>query len=480
MKSRFINACLITATIAALFFSGLLNQNAEAQKQKALGWYKVADTDRKTKPNRVYNRPLQKKEPLALLTLKYQVLKRGDGNTSRMTDPEQELAIGDQIKLAVTPNQDGYLYVIHHSADTAGQIIDKPRVIFPDPRINNGENKVSKDKRYVVPGYCQDFADPNDCWWEITPPNGREYFTVVFTRDQIKDLPNRLTTDDIMNSANAVSEQLVKELKDSSGQTIARSTEAEIGARRTIESDGVYVQNTNRKDNEELVETIVLKHLAGRDDDPSARARALVVKQRANGMRLIVLKDNVEVDPSREFKSGDEIKVKFQSNFAGYVYVVNVTPGGKKHLMFPCSRSMANEVRPGQWNVLPTGDYVISFDTEKGIEILQVIMSREKIGYLQAAINECCDPSKQCEIGATASDAAAELQARSNQRQGGLAADNVVAALPQSESSGIRARGITLSAGKDRSKDGSFVAVSGPGTLEPGQIAVFELRLKHN
>jgi hypothetical protein len=194
-------------------------------------------------------------------------------------------------------------------------------------------------------------------------------------------------------------------------------------------------------------------------------------------MRLIVLKDNVEVDPSREFREGDEIRLKFQSNFMGYVYFVNVTPGGKKCLLFPCSRTMANEVKPGQWYVLPDGQYVIAFDKEKGVEVLQVIMSRERIGYLDAAIKECCDPSKCCEVGESASSAAAELIGK-NSQQSGIVVNDVVAVVPQGSSSGIRARGIMLSQGKDRNKDGSFVAVQ--SELEAGQLAVFEIRLKHN
>jgi hypothetical protein len=193
-------------------------------------------------------------------------------------------------------------------------------------------------------------------------------------------------------------------------------------------------------------------------------------------MRVLVIdaKNGAEVDPGREFISGDEIKLRFQSNFKGYVYIVNVTPGGKKTLLFPCSRSMANTVQPGQWYALPTGQYVISFDEEKGIEVLQVVMSREKIDFLDKAVNECCDPAKTCEVSA-----AAELIANTSSQQGGIAPANVVAIAPKAGSPGIRARSITLATGKDRNKDGSYVAVQG-GELQNKELAVFEIRLKHN
>src|SRR5205085_1077563 len=137
-----------------------------------------------------------------LLTIKYKLLERVAGGDGRMVDAAQtDFNVGDQLRLALTPNQRGYLYVIHHSVDNNNNIVDQPHVIFPSPRINDGKNEVNKDEQYVVPKFCPEFDDPKDCWWEITPPSGRDFFTVIFSRDEITDLPSSLSEADVTTNA---------------------------------------------------------------------------------------------------------------------------------------------------------------------------------------------------------------------------------------------------------------------------------------
>src|SRR6185295_1030842 len=93
-------------------------------------------------------------EESPLLAVKYNLLKRGDGNSLDRIDPSGQFKIGDQLKLAITPNQQGFLYIVHRSEDVRGNVIDQPHVIFPDPRINNGLNTVEKNREYVVPQHC--------------------------------------------------------------------------------------------------------------------------------------------------------------------------------------------------------------------------------------------------------------------------------------------------------------------------------------
>ncbi|HKV38934.1 MAG TPA: DUF4384 domain-containing protein, partial [Blastocatellia bacterium] len=101
-----------------------------------------------------------------------------------------------------------------------------------------------------------------------------------------------------------------------------------------------------------------------------------------DGLRVVVLKGQdgrfSPVDPSRQFKKGDEIKIDFESNFDGYVYIVNVTPAGKKKVLFPHAGLASNMVAARQKYELPAGG-VMFFDSETGVEVLQVIMSREPI-----------------------------------------------------------------------------------------------------
>src|SRR2546423_580155 len=76
-------------------------------------------------------------------------------------------------------------------------------------------------------------------------------------------------------------------------------------------------------------------------------ARGLFVSGEADALRVLILKNEngnlVPVDPSRTFIAGDKIKIKLWSNFDGYVYVINIKPGGEKRILFPNSNlNLAN------------------------------------------------------------------------------------------------------------------------------------------
>lgn len=208
--------------------------------------------------------------------------------------------------------------------------------------------------------------------------------------------------------------------------------------------------------------------------DESRRARGLFVSKRSDAMSILVLKNEggtlVPVDPSSEFKAGDQIKIQFQSNFDGYIYVVNIAPNGKRCVLFPYPEAQDNAVRSEERYDIPPGGDAIEFDKDKGIEILQVIMSRGRIPYLDAALKE----PGSC-LSESASSAAAELQA-------GIV-KKVTPVVPQGEEGGVRSRDIILAPGKDKDTNGSVVALpdnGGGGKLKKGEMAPFEIRLKHN
>lgn len=202
------------------------------------------------------------------------------------------------------------------------------------------------------------------------------------------------------------------------------------------------------------------------------RARGLFVHKTADAMSILVLKNEnntlVPVDPSAEFKGGDQIKIQLESNFEGFIYVVNIAPNGKRCILFPYPDASDNAVRPDQRYDIPPGGDVIEFDQDKGTEVLQVVMSRDRVRYLDAALKE---PGR-C-LSESASSAAAELQS-------GIV-KKVTPVVPQDQNNKVRSRDIILAAGKDKDQKGSVVAVpDNGGKLKAGDIASFEVRLKHN
>jgi len=207
--------------------------------------------------------------------------------------------------------------------------------------------------------------------------------------------------------------------------------------------------------------------------DEATRARGLFVNKRSDAMSIVVLKNDggtlVPVDPSSEFKAGDQIKIQFQSNFDGYIYVVNIAPSGKRCVLFPYQQASNNAVNPDERYDIPPGGDAIEFDQEKGTEVLQVIMSRDRIAFLDAALKE----TDGC-LSESAASAAAELQA-------GIV-KKVTPVVPQNDTNKVRSRDIILAAGKDKDSKGSVVAIpdnGGGGKLKSGEIAPFEIRLKH-
>lgn len=225
--------------------------NQALGQDSSLVWDKPVAVKRVDKPTRKIV-PHRRVERVPLLTLEWRMLKRNNDGTSQETNPNAIFHTGDRIRLAIKANQNVYLYIVHHSEGQDGTII------FPDSRINNGENYVKKNQEYVLPAYCPtpEFDDPKDCWWKMTPPAGREEFTVICSRDMITSLPNQ-TSDEV----GVIKLNVINELKTGSGQKLKRTSRPELsyqegGSGRYI----TWVTNTNAKDNEDLIETIVITH----------------------------------------------------------------------------------------------------------------------------------------------------------------------------------------------------------------------------
>lgn len=248
MRLRSYQRCLLALTLSGLIVPAVFA--GAAYKKSSLVWAGPVKVTRVTKPYIKRQGPLPKKpQIIPLLTLQWHLLTRADGNVHQPADSNLVFKTGDQLKLNITTNQNGYLYVVNQ---TAGQ---PAVVIFPDPRINNGRNEVKKNTDYILPSYCPSVADPNDCWWEMALPAGTEELIVIFSRDRITTLPS-----EIAKAGETVDEQIINDLKAKSRQTVIQETGLLSIPGRAPVQFATRVQNTNRKDNEELITTIRLKH----------------------------------------------------------------------------------------------------------------------------------------------------------------------------------------------------------------------------
>jgi hypothetical protein len=250
MRFRLLNKCLIAAAIAGLLAPVAPLTSVEAQKEGAPLWFSVVKVKRVKKPNREVKPPPTQRA--ALLTLQWHLLQPGEGDASVEADSSRQFQTGDQVKLAVTTNQDGYLYIVSQRPGKDSVLL------FPDLRINRGLNRVLKNQEYFVPSYCtglKGLKDPKDCWMEFAAPAGTETLIVVFSRDKITTLPNKIT-----EPGSPVKRSIVDELIASSEQKVEQFTgELSIPNQKAVRY-ATRVQNTNPKDNEELIATIVLTH----------------------------------------------------------------------------------------------------------------------------------------------------------------------------------------------------------------------------
>ena len=252
MRSRLLRVCLFVASASILLLPGLFTPSIFAQKQGAPLWYSVVTVDRVEKPNRQRTQPVPKtrKQRAALLTLQWHLLKRVDDKNREEADPTQEFQTGDKLKVAITVNQTGYLYIVNQPEGKDGVLL------FPDLRINKGLNNVAKDKEYILPSFCQDYQDPNDCWYKMAPPAGTETLIVIFSRDKITTLPNEISKPYAVVKR-AVVDQLIASSEQKKNQVTG--SELSIPGQKTVRY-ATRVQNTNVKDNEELIATIELRH----------------------------------------------------------------------------------------------------------------------------------------------------------------------------------------------------------------------------
>lgn len=196
---------------------------------------------RKKKPNRKKPvRPVRTVQRAPLLRIEWRVLKVRDDGTHEETSPLAVFHPGDRLRLGLRTNQDGFLYVIHQNGPTQpGQII------FPDSRVNGGRNDVGKFQEFILPSGCPPQIQPRDCSLIVTPPAGQELFTLVYSRDPLIDLPNAAT-----EIGGGIPVQTLVKLKAGSGQTLRRQ--------RGGTPLSVVVVNTNTRDNEDILETLIL------------------------------------------------------------------------------------------------------------------------------------------------------------------------------------------------------------------------------
>jgi len=106
------------------------------------------------------------------------------------------------------------------------------------------------------------------------------------------------------------------------------------------------------------------------------------------------------VEPQQEFHQGERVKIRIESNFRGYLYVINHGASGKKLIVFPDQKE-SNLIQPGASYLLPS-TYELVFDENAGFETLQIIVAPQRLAILDTALKQPEGKLKASQIAAVA------------------------------------------------------------------------------
>ena len=119
--------------------------------------------------------------PLQAIGLGYTLFMRGASGRSVRVEPTREFHNGDRVRISLEPNVDGYLYVFHTEGEGA------PEMIYPDPRLDGGENWIEAHVPMEVPS--SEESDERLRWFTFYGNAGVERLYVVMTREPLVSVP---------------------------------------------------------------------------------------------------------------------------------------------------------------------------------------------------------------------------------------------------------------------------------------------------
>lgn len=250
MKFKTFAVFAISLILPTLYFVPTLGQ------ESATTWSKPQQVQRQVKAKRVYRprktyRTRPKVETAPLLTVQYRIMvKRPDG-----TQGESSLASvfhkGDLLRLGVTANQNGFLYVVYQKEGQDGVIM------FPDSRINHGENYVNSDEEFILPPVQCPYPNPDECWYKVTDDPEQEFFIIVFSRDQITDLPNSAgrPNEGVRKAltSGVVKKEIIEDYIRNAHIQDYKIYGRPAGSKSPSSRYAVWITNMNRRDNEEII-----------------------------------------------------------------------------------------------------------------------------------------------------------------------------------------------------------------------------------
>ncbi len=135
-------------------------------------------TSRVRGPNAARSAAGSKPRPIGL---GYTLFTLGDNGLAVRTDPARQFRTGEGVRIALETNTDGYLYIFHTEND------GEPSMIFPDGRLNGGNNFVKAHVPYEIPSSQAETEALR--WFVFTDPPAAERLYIVLTRQPLAGVP---------------------------------------------------------------------------------------------------------------------------------------------------------------------------------------------------------------------------------------------------------------------------------------------------
>src|SRR5215813_419731 len=117
----------------------------------------------------------------AAIGLGYTIFMRDASGRSIRVEPSREFRTGDRIRLALEPSVDGFLYIF--DSEDGGT----PKMIYPDPRLDGGDNWIEAHVPIEVPS--SEETEERLRWFEFYGQPGGDRIYVVVTREPLPIVP---------------------------------------------------------------------------------------------------------------------------------------------------------------------------------------------------------------------------------------------------------------------------------------------------
>lgn len=117
----------------------------------------------------------------AAIGLGYTLFMRDANGDAVRVDPSEEFHTGERVRITLEPNVDGYLYIFHSEGD------GPPQMIFPDWRLQDGDNAIEAHVPYEVPASFE--KDERLRWFTFDANPSTERLHIVVTREPLAEVP---------------------------------------------------------------------------------------------------------------------------------------------------------------------------------------------------------------------------------------------------------------------------------------------------